>query len=510
VTATDSNGVKASSPTLDFVVYKDPKVTTPTAQPASEDLGQTVTFNVTAYSGSGDFTYNWSGLPAGCGGTLPSIQCTPTVTGTFVISVIATDSNGVRVESTNATFTIFPDPGVGNVTASVPSVDLTQTVTFGVTPTFGSGNYTFFWSGLPAGCSGDSRTVPCTPDATGNSTVSVNVTDTLGTTVRSGTLPFVVFADPHVSNLTSSPGSVDVGQTVTFSVTATDGSGGFHFVWSGLPAGCAGIHDIVRCVPTAGIRTSVTVTAMDSDGYSLTPGPLLFSVDTDPAVVLTADHPSLDVGQELTLTAGASAGSGGYSYVWADLPSGCGSTTSVVTCSPADPGQFAVSVTLTDSNGATVSSPSLRVSVASALSAQFSAAPNSPSARQPITFVSHVSGGTGPFSYAWAFGDGSYGVGASVNHSFADGGTYSVTLWVNDSSRESVEKVFTVAVSNAAPGSIFRGPLWGQIAVILAAVVAVGAAIVMVARPRGGNEPPAHPYDERSLPAEPPRPGGPP
>ena len=55
------------------------------------DLGQNVTLTAVPGGGLGGLSYAWSGLPPGCAGSTQTIRCAPTVTGTYLISVTATD-----------------------------------------------------------------------------------------------------------------------------------------------------------------------------------------------------------------------------------------------------------------------------------------------------------------------------------------------------------------------------------------------------------------------------------
>src|SRR5207302_558885 len=52
----------------------------------------------------------------------------------------------------------------------------------------------------------------------------------------------------------------------------------------------------------------------------------------------------------------------------------------------------------------------------------------------PVTFSSTTTGGTGPYTVSWSFGDGSTGSGATVTHSYSTAQTYTVTESVKDSS----------------------------------------------------------------------------
>jgi PKD repeat protein len=57
-------------------------------------------------------------------------------------------------------------------------------------------------------------------------------------------------------------------------------------------------------------------------------------------------------------------------------------------------------------------------------------------------------------SYAWDFGDGSTGTGATPHHTYADNGIYSVSLIVNDGTADSAPATASVTIENAAPSVV--------------------------------------------------------
>lgn len=59
--------------------------------------------------------------------------------------------------------------------------------------------------------------------------------------------------------------------------------------------------------------------------------------------------------------------------------------------------------------------------------------PSAPVTGQTVTFTATSTGGTVPYSQAWAFGDGTTGTGTSVVHAYTTAGTYTVTLTTTDS-----------------------------------------------------------------------------
>ncbi len=79
-----------------------------------------------------------------------------------------------------------------------------------------------------------------------------------------------------------------------------------------------------------------------------------------------------------------------------------------------------------------------------------------------VQFNGTASGGTGPLSYSWTFGDGGTSFGTlTPTHVYADNGQYAVTLTVTDSAGLSSQDTSLVTVKNVAPTALFgnSGPV---------------------------------------------------
>jgi len=472
-----------------IVVDADPSVTIPHASSATSDVGQSVTFSTTATLGSGGYTYAWSGLPAGCTGTLASIACTPHTAGIFNISVRATDSSGFSVVSGTLAFTVLPDPTVALPKPSVLSggVDAGQSVTFTATASLGTTDYlSFMWLGLPVGCVGSSESVTCSGAnlATGLYGISAEVTDSNNfTSAASPVLSFFVDNDPEVSTPVASVASADVGQSFTISVTASLGSGPYSFAWAGLPSGCTPAPTYeATCRPTASGEILLNVTVTDANDFGVTSPVFTMAIHPDPSVTLSADRLAVDAREPVVVTAHPSGGSAGYRYAWTGFPIGCGGNSASITCVPPKPGSFTLAVVVTDSNGVSATSPGALLIVAAPPSANFSAAPGLPSPGQIVVFNANANGGTGAINYTWAFGDGTAGSGDTVGHAYRVAGYFTVTLWVNDSTGWSSSETLNLTVGTPAKAS--SG--WTGLDTLVAIVgIALLVAVVLVILYRG-------------------------
>ncbi|MCI4324083.1 MAG: PKD domain-containing protein [Thermoplasmata archaeon] len=494
------NDTAGDTSNASVTVFPAPAVSVPMAAPATVDLGQSTTFSAVASLGSGAYSYTWSGLPRGCTGSMATIQCLPEDSGNFSVSVKATDSNGQSATSTSLLFSVTPDPQVGMPSGTPGSgqVDAGGSVSFSASASSGSGTFTqFSWLGLPTGCTGTGSVVTCSGNdlLAGAYSINTSVTDSDGfTSVPSPTLLFFVDQDPTVTSPTASRISGDAGQTVTFSATATLGSGSYSFSWLGLPDGCTGSSvDSLTCVLAGRGSYSIQLEAMDSNDASVTSGALTFVVYSDPVATLTLNRTMLDAGEPVSLAAAATLGSGGFAFVWSGLPSACSGTAAWINCTPSEPGSYSVRVKVTDSNGESDSSGATGLTVASPLVANIIASSPTVVVGQSVEFTANISDGIGPFSITWKFGDGGTAEGEIANHTFAAAGTYTVSVRATDSVGGSVTQSLnlTVSSSSSTSGSLGASAPWELLAAagILLALVAL-AALVLVRRRRNGTPPP--------------------
>jgi hypothetical protein len=94
-------------------------------------LGSTETISAVVTGGTGDYSLTWTGVPAGClEAGLVGLECTPTATGSFLVSLGVVDSHGDQGVG-SAAFTV----GGSNPGGPLPAPGTTTTVYQGISPT---------------------------------------------------------------------------------------------------------------------------------------------------------------------------------------------------------------------------------------------------------------------------------------------------------------------------------------------------------------------------------------
>ncbi|OLD54529.1 hypothetical protein AUI46_08220 [archaeon 13_1_40CM_2_52_13] len=238
------------------------------------------------------------------------------------------------------------------------------------------------------------------------------------------------------TSFTYSPTSPQTSQQVSFTASASGGTGPYNFTWT-FGDGAAGTGTIVYHTYSTAGSYNVLLTAKDSSPSPQTASSQQAITVTSPpppppslAASFTASLSNPVVEQTISFTGSASGGTSPYSYAWnfGDSSTGSGSPVSHVYQTA---GVYTVVLTVTDTAGH-VASASNTVTVTSPLSASFTYSPSNPAPLTNVQFTATTTGGTGPYGYSWDFGDGTTGTGASASHLYLLPGTYTVTLTVVD------------------------------------------------------------------------------
>ncbi|HZY92996.1 MAG TPA: hypothetical protein VFG07_09550, partial [Thermoplasmata archaeon] len=370
----------------------------------------------------------------------------------------------------------------------------------------GSGGFTYAWQGLPVGCPLlNVASIFCTPTATGNSTVSVTVNSTDGTsrTVEAGVVEVV--PDMSASNLTASPGSIDLGQTTNVSIVVANGVGPYVFQYGGLPLGCtAPDAPTFRCTPSFTGVSVVGLKVVDADGYSLT-AQTSITVNALPAMSAFNESRNVtEVGLPIVYGIWATGGTGGLTFSYAGLPPGCSSlNSSTLPCAPTSVGLYTVTARATDLNGFVASrSQSLLVHP---LPYVVTFAPQGWSGvvNTSLHLVLTLGGGTGPFRVAYSgLPGGCPGRNSSfLNCTPSETGNFTIVVDVSDALGQRVSAYANVSVQpptaqsggppNPTPsaGGLLGIPywVWALGFGVLVVVVGLGLAVRRRAASRGAS-----------------------
>jgi PKD repeat protein len=431
LTVTDNDGA-TDTDTVTIYVSADP-VAIATASTTTPIVGETVDFTG---SGSADpdgtiVSYDWD---FGDGGTSTAINPSHSymMYGTFTVTLTVTDDDSNTDTDSLTIYVNDPPSAIASVNEPNPitgeSVDFSSTGSTDVDGTITS----FEWDFGDGETSTDEN--PSHSYASyGEFTITLTVTDDDGA-IDIDSLVIIV-DDPPVAVATVDNDNPDIDEVINFTGSgSTDADGSVvSYVWDFGDTNISTAADPSHSYSASGEYT-VTLTVTDDDGHADS-DTLTVTVNDPPTAVATVSDDTPNVGDEIDFTGSGSTDADGtiVSYEW-DF----GDTN---TSTDADPGhtyaaggEYTVTLTVTDNNGAT-DSDTLMIDVNELPVAAPSVDDDNPVVDDTINFTGDASSdpdGTVEV-YSWNFGDGvGTSTDANPSYSYSAYGEHTVTLTVTD------------------------------------------------------------------------------
>ena len=401
-----------------------------TASPNPAEVGTQVKLTGIASGGTSPYTsYSWSfGDGTTATTTTASTTHTYTSTGTFSTTVTVTDSVSSTATSPTASVTVNKKLTI-TASASPTSTDTGVPVGFTATPVGGISPVSCTWA-FGDGSSGNGCSTTHAYTSAGTMTATVDATDSIRVTATAS-VPVTIYSQLSVT-ASASPNPTEVGSQVSFTASAAGGTATYtSYAWSFGDGGTAITATATTTHTYASKGTfTATVKVTDSGSSTVTSASVSEAVNPKLAASATADSTQTDVGVSESFTAVTSGGLGSPTCSWSygDGSTGSGCSTSY---SYTSAGSFTASVTVTDSLGVTATG-SVTLTINDLPVVDFSFTPTNVFTGHPANFTATHTGGTGPFTFTWDYGDGSQGTGNPVSHAYTTPGTFTVTVTISD------------------------------------------------------------------------------
>ena len=380
----------------------------------------------------------------------------PQSAGSYQFQVIyGGDSNYNGATSSAVSLTVNTGLAVGVSPVGPLTLNVGQIQLFTAAASGGTGTKSYQWYFDGAVVSGQTASTYSYLSVLGSHTIYVRVTDNVPMTVQSNTVSVTGNSALTVSVSPAGPLILNVGQSQTFTATASGGTGTKSYQWyldsvvvSGQTSqsysymGALGSHSIyARVTDSASVPVTVqsnTVSVTVYSGLGVSVSPVSWA---------------MDVGQSKLFTATASGGSGIYSsYQWyVGGVAQSGATAATFTYAAGSIGSYLITVTVTDSLG-TTSSQSSASSVAVSASPTVGVSPVGPltlNVGQIQLFTAAASGGTGTKSYQWYLDGGAVGTNSATYNYLAVLGAHTIYVRVTDSASTPVTSPASNTVSIA-------------------------------------------------------------
>jgi PKD repeat protein len=264
-------------------------------------------------------------------------------------------------------------------------------------------------------------------------------------------------SSPPLSSLTilATPSEPRPNEPVGFAAEFKGGVKPYSYHWAFGDGNTSGLTSPAHAYLVEGGYT-VRLWVNDSVGHSVN-GSTVVSVYSplEIASLTVTPNPST-LGQSVTFASSVTGGTPPYTYAWVFGDGETGGNMSTIVHAYSTDGPFTAELTVTDAIGGLAQSTinvSIVLDAVAASSAYLGAPPLA------VSFTGTVQGGVPPYSYSWDFGDGSsISTVQNPSHTYADSGTYTVTLTILDSRSNRATSTLTIVVGSGPVASAL--PPW--------------------------------------------------
>jgi len=301
--------------------------------------------------------------------------------------------------------------------------------------------------------------------ADGTYTISAEVpavtgeTDTDDNVFIDGTVKVTLPEEPPVASFTPSPSSPVVGETVTFNASASYDPDGTidSYEWD-FGDETDGTDKTTTHIYTDNGTYTVTLKVTDNDGLSDTTSKDITVLNKPPNATFTESTETAYTGEVITFNASDSYDPDGNitSYFW-EFGDETNATGVIVEHSYADDGNYTVTLTVTDDDGATHNATATKTVLNRSPVASFTESAETVYLNETIYFNA-----TGSYdldgnitNYFWEFGDETNATGVTTEHSYPLEGNYTVTLTVTDDDGATNSTSTSKTVLNRPPVAMF-------------------------------------------------------
>lgn len=255
VTVLSADGYVATASTY-LLVNSPLSVNASISGPSHLEVGESTYIEANSGGGVPPISFRFTGLPGGCESSNTSyLACQPNASGDYLVDVIASDAVGARVDSV-VLLVVIPPPEI-QVSWWIPNpVRVGENATLVVEVNGGVSPYGYAYYGLPPGCRDTGTpTLLCRPEAAGDYSVVVWVTDSMGGRVNLTrsleVLPPIPEPPPVILAFFADPDPLTLGGSTTFTVVIENSTPTDEITFTGLPAGCPSISSsTLTCRPT--------------------------------------------------------------------------------------------------------------------------------------------------------------------------------------------------------------------------------------------------------------------